>query len=626
MYLYIMVEKTWKRMPTSSSLGLISDKISGWLDFSKWFTYKNQDLDSVHSSADEIRSLNRKRMEQYLWIEISKEEPSDEYVRDYAKSLTWERAKIADNLASQWYDFNESVAYLDNYERLRFANPMGTWLEIFQKKPVPFTESETWDTIKPWAEVWWTLLWLEWVWKWLETSWKSQYEKYVRPTAMDVSRMYKDAWNVWVYEDVTKALKEQEKLIEDMKMNWATPEEIAKEQEVYNTMKESWEKYNLDSRRTTVDVANEKKIAWTELSMTEQAYRKARTEWITEVEPMMVRSNARFNPVTDILDTLWESDFNVTRELREKEYKPYLEELKEFYANEWEMTLKDLQERRNKIDASKKFVEKWEEVETVAKNVNDHIYRKLWETIWDTLEKEHPWQWFKKKVADYWLLKEFEKAHAKKATSELTKAPEKAPMDIRKRVKWKAAKIYDKIFWTNDTSRQTKIWQWKQTRWRRIRPSTWISWAKDMLVRLWANPSSVDKAIKVATKSERVMWLALPKILRKMIWVMWEIARPAEAYITVDFLWKHANEYATIPLLEEKLSWANGNPSDDTKWWTEEDWEELWLWSDDIWEIIYSDWFREVAERWAWNGDNVIMRYAPLTNRTDEPLKTYYEE
>lgn len=478
MYLYIMVEKTWKRMPTSSSLGLISDKISGWLDFSKWFTYKNQDLDSVHSSADEIRSLNRKRMEQYLWMEISKEEPSAEYVRDYAKSLTWERAKIADNLASQWYDFNESVAYLDNYERLRFANPMGTWLEIFQKKPVPFTESETWDTIKPWAEVWWTLLWLEWVWKWLETSWKKQYEKYVRPTQMDVNRMYKDAWNVWVYDDVTKKLEEQEKLIENMKSNWASPEEIAKEQEVYDTMKESRERYNNDKRKTTVDVANEKWIAWTELEMAEQAYRKRRTEWITEVEPKMVRSNARFNPVTDVLDTLWESDFNVTRELREKEYKPYLEELKEFYANEWEMSLRDLQEWRNKIDASRKFTETGEEVKNVASNVNDHIDRKLWEIIWDTLEKEYPWQWLREKVKDYWLMKEFEKAHAKRATSQLTKAAEKTPMDLKKRVKWTFAKIYDKIFWTNDISRQTKVWQFKQWLWWLIRPSKNVS-------RLW---------------------------------------------------------------------------------------------------------------------------------------------
>ena len=178
-----MAKRLWERLST----GITSN--SDGLDFSKWFSYNNQDLDNVHSYAEEINNINRMRMEQYLWVDISKEEPSDEAIMNYAKSLTWERSKIAANLANQWYDFNESVAYLDNYEKLWFSNPLGKWLEIFKKDDADYKWKSFLNAAK-W--VWRTALWLETAWFIGNEIWDAWFRRMTRPTDMDVQKSVTD--------------------------------------------------------------------------------------------------------------------------------------------------------------------------------------------------------------------------------------------------------------------------------------------------------------------------------------------------------------------------------------------------------------------------------------------------
>ena len=143
-----MTEKLWERIPLLNRLlwdgsdKSTEDNDEKWLDFSKWFTYKNQDLDNVHNSADEIKDLNHKKMENYIWSTISTAKPTEDEVRSYIKSLNSEDRKIYSNLLDQWYAYNDIVAYISNKDK--FKNPTATWNAIFEEKP------STWQSIAQW--------------------------------------------------------------------------------------------------------------------------------------------------------------------------------------------------------------------------------------------------------------------------------------------------------------------------------------------------------------------------------------------------------------------------------------------------------------------------------------------
>jgi len=612
-----------------SILGMVSgikekeDKTKGWwLDFSKWFEYQNTDLNSIHNSPKEIKNLNDEKVAKFLWEDLSTYKLNDKEMDEFIDWLSLEQTNVASNLINQGFSNEAMVAYINNWDT--WADPFAQWTWMFEKKT---DIKETWTNREPYAWGIWLptsiFWWLELWWMELEKMGESKLRKYIRPTPNDVKKMYKDPWNAWIYEDVTKALEEQAKKIENMKAAWASAEEIAAEQEVYDVMKKSGERYNLNPRETTVDVAIDEWIAWNELEMTEQAYRKARTKWITKVEPEIVRSRAKFNPVTDVLDALTEDSFNVTRDAWIKDYEPALNELKEIYAQEWEMSLMDLQKWRNKIKETKKFAETWEEVKSVSQNIDDHIDRKLWDIIWDTLEKEHPWQWLKQEVERYWNLQDFEKTHAKRATTELTKAPKKSAWSYEKRVQNAATKVWDKITWTDDIKRQTKRGQWMKKIGHNMRPSTWIEKLKPIFKSAWVDEKTIDSAINVVSKSEKITWKVAPKVLRKMLGVMGAVAAPLEAIWSLNFIDSHAEEYSIIPYLEEKKRWKHWNPSEETKWWTEEDWKNVGLWEEDIWEILQSPWFREVSDKISWGGDTLINQYIELANY--DPIKNLWD-
>lgn len=145
-----MVEKTWEQ---TSLLDLLNNNIknrwtnsgmkSTWLDFSKGFTYQNQNLDTVHTSAEDSKNLNHQKMEKYLWITIPTDKSSKDDIKKYIETLDTSNRDIFRHLiVDEWYSYNDAVAYM--WEKDRFKNPLadGTW--IFEEKNSTLYDSAGW--------------------------------------------------------------------------------------------------------------------------------------------------------------------------------------------------------------------------------------------------------------------------------------------------------------------------------------------------------------------------------------------------------------------------------------------------------------------------------------------------
>lgn len=586
-------------------------KSFAWLNLSKWFSYINQDLDNVHNSADEIMEINDKKLETYLWEKISTWEMSDKDIDDYVKWLDNQKIRRI-NEKWTWFSTNWIISYLNHWND--WKNPFASWTWMYEKKPTPITETDTYQSLRPLIDVWWTLLFWEAWWATLQAIGNKIYENNVKPTKRDVQIKFIDESDKKIYQELEKDLKAKWKELEKAKANWASAEEISSLEKDYKRIQNNMGKHTPKNRQTTVEAANQQWFAWDDYDMAKQARTENTLNWYREVDPYIDRSTATFKK-TDILDSISRDSFWVDDYKWSKDYEPVLKEMKEFASKEWDISLRELQEWRNKIQVSKKSIE-WQEAKAIEQNIYDKLDRAIWDKISETLEKENPWKWLWEKVKLYWKTKEFQTSELWKATKELTKETEKADTLFR-RIRKIPANIYDKIF---SKKTQTKVAQWMQKIGKTIRPSTWLKWMKDVLVNIWAKPEVVDKAITTVAKWERITWMVLPKVLRRLVWLMWEVMLPLEWLATADFIDRHSNEYSVIPLLEEKIRWRNWNPSEDTAWWTEEDWEDMWLWSDDIYNIIYSDWFREIAEKWAWNWWDIIDRYVPLTEKNYSPI------
>ena len=141
-----------------------------------------------------------------------------------------------------------------------------------------------------------------------------------------------------------------------------------------------------------------------------------------------------------------------------------------------------------------------------------------------------------------------------------------------------------------------------------------MDWLKSTLVKAWANPETIEKAIDVASKTKSISWKALTKVMWPLLKVAWDIALPMDATNSLSFIEDHADMYSTIPLLYAKQNWKNWNPSDDFKWWTEEDRENIGLSDDDIYNILNSDEFKEVDEKTSWGWDRLYKQFLSLTH------------
>lgn len=512
----------------------------GGLDFNKWFNYQDQNLSNVNNSPDDVKSLNDEKLSKFLGKDISTGTLSKNEIKEYTKSLSTEQKKwIKANSAN--FSTNWLMAYVDNWSR--WKDPFASWTWMFETVGQPMPQSTKNTLIWVGSTLGW--LWiLEWGWALLERSWAKQFEKYVRPTKKDVTRGIKDIGYATTYDDVSMAISKQEKKLGKLMAKGASAEEIATEQAVLDQLKKSWERYNPRQQKSTVDWAMENNIAWTEEKMAGKAWGKTRSNWITEVEPAMVRSEFRIKP-SNIIRQLTREDFGVTDEVWETQYKPELEKIAEFYDDAPDKSLLELQEWRNQIDESKKFAESGIEAKWPRQNIDDHISRKIWDTIWEQLEKENPWKWYKQKVADYGLWKDFYETHSKKAISEITAAADKEPPSLWKRFEKKIADVYDKITGTNNMNRKTKMANLKMKVWEAIRPSTWYNAAKTAI-------SSVKKD---------------PKVLLKVAKKWLNAINPA------DLIMPNGKEFLNNIQNDEYLkSWVERNWGDDI---TEEEWMSI---------------------------------------------------
>lgn len=147
-----MAELVWKRFNMNAemdSLDNVSVKNtvgSGGLNFSKWFTYQDQNLSNVHNSADEVEKMCHDRMERFLWKKISTRKVSNEEISTYIKWLDSKQKKIFTSLYDDGCSFNDAVAYMDAYNTNPdlFKNPVAPWVWKFEEAP------STWQSIAQW--------------------------------------------------------------------------------------------------------------------------------------------------------------------------------------------------------------------------------------------------------------------------------------------------------------------------------------------------------------------------------------------------------------------------------------------------------------------------------------------
>lgn len=144
-----MAELLWKRLKTSKIRDLLEDspvintKNTDELNFSKWFTYQDQNLSNVHNSAQDVEELCHERMEKFLWKRISTKKVSNEEISSYIKWLDSKQKRIFSSLYDDGCSFNDAVAYMDAYNENPdlFKNPTAPWVWKFEEKP------STWQSI-----------------------------------------------------------------------------------------------------------------------------------------------------------------------------------------------------------------------------------------------------------------------------------------------------------------------------------------------------------------------------------------------------------------------------------------------------------------------------------------------
>ena len=148
-----------------------------------------------------------------------------------------------------------------------------------------------------------------------------------------------------------------------------------------------------------------------------------------------------------------------------------------------------------------------------------------------------------------------------------------------------------------------------------IKPSTYLSMWKDFLVNtFWADAAKVDTAIKWLWKAEKLTWKGFSKVLG----ALWDLAEPLVVLDTWVKLKKYEDIIDVLPMMQAKVQWTKwGKGYEDAEWywWTEEDWDKIWLWKDDVAEILNSEEFENFLSSITWGGSNrdfVRNSYAPL--------------
>lgn len=580
-----MAERLWKNIANIGSLIKRDDNVNkeqDWLDFSKWFSYKNQDLSNVHNSAEEISSINRRKMEQYLGMEISKEEPSDDYIMEYAKSLTWERSKIANNLAEQWYDFNESVAYLDNYERLWFINPMWKWLELFK------TDNSKWTSFeKVERNIWKTLLSSETLWFIWNELWDAWFRKMTRPTDMDVQKSVTDDRTKGKY---SSAKEQYDNITEQLKWMSESDEKYADLKKKQEYRKSEMNRLDREMRPTTVDVLEEEKLSWSDYDLAVDTDVRAYEKWTQELEWVFDKATVNYRK-QDFIDKLTRESFpNVSDEAWEKYYKPKIEDMKKIYSDADAIDLRWLEQWKKQYKPSQESLV-WDYATSAEKAINDKMYYMLGDEVKKWLEATEKWAWaiYKK----YWLLEESAGTYLDKLKTDLPKEKTKAT----KKEWWKWFKR-DFAAWMRDKSNY-------------LRPSYWAEKAENVLVnKLWLSAEAAKTITKWVEKWENFISKAW-----KFWWRYVAAVMPLlDTLALIDELTATEKRYQLSPdyiRLQQKKLWKLWfDEWTYYEWWTEEDWENAWLWQDVIRNYLdstdYQDFLEATTYKRNWARDRAL--------------------
>ena len=533
------------------------------LDFSKWFTYKDQNLDNVHNSADEIKELNDERFSQHLWVEISKEPVSKEDWNKFANWLTDKQTDIVLNLMNQWVSKNAIMAYVplaDNYQ-----NPTSwVWVWLFEKK----TESREgknfsntkpsalWKTIK-W--IWWALWTLESVWRTFSLIWNYQLNKTLdKYLPEDVSRSVRHT----KYEEVPKILNEKLKETEQeikkaesriVKAQWKRLVKWEVSEEITNNMKDLYArrdsiketisameetKKNLPSEKpeTARETAKKMDLWWDDAKAAGKAATEKSVYYTTEIAPIYKQIDTRFS-IPDILSELKKEDFSWITEWEWKKLKELINEEIEAYWDFTDISIEDLHKKLDDFDLSKAAL-KWEDSKWIVTQFKDAVYTKINNLIDETVEREMPWLNFKEKKLIYNNMWNVEKELKEYAVS------------------WWKRKLSQWLAWTvKDSVRSTNIrrWLWTSARkvWETITPTKRIYWWIKNIANKIKNSSTIQKAIESPTvkKAIEAKNFSQPKLfwwdpiwtiqLLELWWEIWDsiIGQPTQLWEVTSHLW-----------------------------------------------------------------------------------------
>lgn len=501
----------------------------------------------------------------------------------------------------------------------------------------PAEEESKIKKLAPIIWVWgWLLAWadatLYGLWAVAEKIWEKVYE-FPIDSSMQEARKINQVWTR--VKDAEEAVKDAKADLKVAKKTWEWVEEAEK-------ALEKAEKNLTKAKETKVvkvaDTAREYNVWewllewWTAESRWIQASSKANQIFKKTIEPALEKSTAKIN-VQKLIEWLAEDIEEIAKKDPDKleAYNDALKDLKKSYkAKEFaNYSMKDAQTLKSWLQGRtpQKFY-KGKEITNELQELKWILGSKLSKEIHTNLSKEI-WENTAKLYKDYANLKEYAGNMVKQSTNAWLKAwfwnfwsttfhkatdgaSAKAWLILNKW--WKAVKEA-----TNPNNWVKAASEWLN----KIKPSTWLNSFKNTLVKAWADENVVNNAMKALSKSKNVIWTVASKTLSPILEVAWEVALPLEAMWSIKFIENHADMYSIIPIMYEKYNWAHWNPSKDFKWWTEEDRANIWLSSDDIYNIITSDEFGEVDNKISWEWDRLFNQFLWLTKHHSDNVKNY---
>ena len=593
---------------------------TSWLNLSTWFNYINQDLDSVHNSADEIVNINDRKLETYLWEKIPVNNFSKKEIEDYIGWLSSQQKRWMLNNWT-WFSTDWIVAYLNNWDS--WKNPFASWTWMFEKKwnvdIDDITNSNSW--MNKWIRTWLGLLWWEGVWIALDKRWQHIYNRATPQAKDDVSKIISNKNKEPLMDSIDKRIAYYSKKIKDLKSKWWNEEEISKLERAYNQLVKQKKSRTTEQQQTIRDFVREEWYAWSNMNIATDINLDKDTMWITDIEEKMAMSDAEFSKA-DILKSLTREDFWVSESVWEKEYKPIIDAEIEFYTDKWNVNMLELHDWKNELDNEFEYSDLWERIQSAKNNIKSRTQDKISEKIKKQLDKEYPWQWMSEKVTKYWELKKAWEEFKKRWWAEITKKPSSKnrlkPTTIENETRWLQRKFGNRIerLWK---LRPTKIWSY--VKWnKKLMALIWL-WAvvlKNPVAQAWLTALEVAWDVDMARE-----WWDFIEDYRKFAPIVQRIhARYADKDTRIwgEFAWMTEEEkekkYPTEEVLKD-LQWLSDNwyeefletylqyEMPDFLWWKSiklADFDDLW---DYVWWRLKNTWEKDAFQNLVENGGKI---------------------